>query len=790
MQRFFRALSDRKHDPPVLWAFIFLLFLWSAACGPASAASMPVGNDAAARLSGTVLDDGSGAPVAGATIRLVRTGFVAVTDDDGSFVFRLVPPGEYVIDVSSVGYESFERISVRLSADQSLQVEVYLTPTVYELGSVRVTDSRLLLSGDRPVVIGRQAIQRSGSRSLAEVLQQVEGVYVQQAGPSGPVEVRMRGSTANQVLVLLDGQKLNGSGNGVADLSSIPVDVVERIEIHTGGASAEFGPDALGGAINIVTRPQSEERDRSFEVSSRTEAYGGRDVGMQVTDPLDWQGLKSRFAYSHRENEGDFDYAYAVSGSGGSHSSYDGTRRNNDVRMDNYFGSGAASPGGDVSLSFSLHRYRAHRGLPGSVSRPDTSGRSLDDRLVGSVALAIGGTAEDRHEMSIGYTQLDQSFVNIDSAISPAYHYNSRFLNDIFTARHTSQRSFWSGNRSRVVVEYRRERLFHDDFLRPQFAMGKSTRAGRSAAVMLSQRLAIPDGLPVDVVVVDGALRYDRTRTDSEYETLLDHGDSHTTESWSPRVGLALSGGGAARYTIRGSYGKSLRLPSINALFWRGDARSTGNPDLRPERSEHSEVSAEVSFGRWFFEITGGATYFHSQVRDLVVWNVNFQDQWQPSNLGLARITGHEESIKIGLFERRLVLDWRNAVTDGFNKVPEHATYNKRLVFYPRYTSRLAAQLQVGGLSLSYAVRWADKTYTNAANTKYYGAYRVDDLSLGVEIAPGRQWLIRSTFDVKNIRDEQYVLLANYPMPGRSIGVGIELTFTPDSRGSTSGITQ
>ncbi len=785
MQRCFRTPRDRKHDPPrrryaVVGAALTLLILFSAtACG----AAFPDGTTTPlVRLSGVVLDDRSGSAVPSATVSLQPAGFVTVTAADGTFAFRLVPEGRYEIVVRSVGFEPPPPTGVQVSLDHPVQVEIRLTPTVYDLGRVSVEDVRRPLSSARPLVIDKEAIRTSRAGSLADVLQKVDGLYVQETGGAGPVEIRMRGSSSKQVLVLIDGQRLNASGTGVADLSGIPLELVERIEVHTGGASAEFGPDALAGAVNIVTRPESYERDRLVNLYSSVGAYHAFEGGFDLNNPILLNGVSNRFNYSHREADGDFEYAYAVGGSAGQPVTYEGARQNNEVRTENYFGSGMAQLARPLSLSYSVHHHRTRRGLPGSVSRPDTTGRARDDRLIGTAALTYAAMPLHQHELSFGFTQFDQSFRNLDPGISPAYHYDSRFLNDQVSIKQSSQAQIWRGNQVRGLLEYRRDRLFHDDYLRPRFAMGLSVRTSRGAALMVSQRFDVARGVPVDRIALDAAMRYDYAQTEADYVTLLDRGESHVSESWSPRIGAAISYGRRYHYTLRAGYGKSLRLPSINALFWRGDARSTGNPDLRPEHAEHSDISLEIAGDLVGAVVDAIVTYFHSIVTYWVVWLVNFQDQWQPMNLGRARITGHEESFAVSALGKRIRLEWHNAVTDAINKVPDHATYNKRLVFYPRYLSRLSVEGRLGVVSARYSIRWADKTYTNDANTKYYGAYRVDDLALGVEFSLGPHWTAGGTARIDNLRDRDYVLLANYPMPGRTIGADIRLTFTPGSR--------
>ena len=79
--------------------------------------------------------------------------------------------------------------------------------------------------------------------------------------------VSIRGSTSSQVLVLLDGIRLNSSRDGGVDLSSIPMEIIDHIEIVRGGESSLYGSSAIGGVINIVTK-KAEKPSISLSVTN------------------------------------------------------------------------------------------------------------------------------------------------------------------------------------------------------------------------------------------------------------------------------------------------------------------------------------------------------------------------------------------------------------------------------------------------------------------------------------------------------------------------------------------
>lgn len=118
-------------------------------------------------------------------------------------------------------------------------------------------------------VVTREEIARSAARNVADVLATVMGVDVY-GRSAAQADVSIRGSSSEQVVVLVDGVRMSDvqSAHYALDLA-VPLASVERIEIMRGVGSALYGPDAVGGVINIVTR-----RAPASEVSARSGSFG------------------------------------------------------------------------------------------------------------------------------------------------------------------------------------------------------------------------------------------------------------------------------------------------------------------------------------------------------------------------------------------------------------------------------------------------------------------------------------------------------------------------------------
>ena len=141
-------------------------------------------------------------------------------------------------------------------------------------------------------------------KSLPDLLLTVPGVHVREVNGKGQyTTVTMRGSTAAQVGIFIDGVLANLGGDTAVDLSTIPVKNVERIEVYRGYIPSRFGGTFMGCVINIVTK-KPETTDVSLEVGKSS--YGGKRGSMEITAPLGDGSLM--VGTNYESSDGDFKY--------------------------------------------------------------------------------------------------------------------------------------------------------------------------------------------------------------------------------------------------------------------------------------------------------------------------------------------------------------------------------------------------------------------------------------------------------------------------------------------------
>lgn len=183
---------------------------------------------------------------------------------------------------------------------------------------IQVTGSRIKrteIEGVSPlVIIDRAQLERSGVSTISEALQNLtissQGAYsspIVDDPPRGTVtHVNLRGLGAHNTLVLLDGRRLpDESGEGVVDLSTIPMAAVERIEILKDSASAIYGSDAIGGVVNVITR-----KDFNGSVlygrASSPEQKGGQQADFSYTVGFNRDRFRMLSSLAYRKVEPTF----------------------------------------------------------------------------------------------------------------------------------------------------------------------------------------------------------------------------------------------------------------------------------------------------------------------------------------------------------------------------------------------------------------------------------------------------------------------------------------------------
>jgi len=463
-------------------------------------------------------------------------------------------------------------------------------------GEVVVTGTRTLrAAGDAPVatqVVSRDEVMASGARNAGELLQTVAGIQVRRGMRSGDgVSLELQGITPRRVLVLVDGQRVIGGPNGEIDLSRFPVEIIERVEVLRGAASALYGSDALGGVVNIITRRSEgpfhgeatlrygksvgESFDEFAESGDNWDAYGA--VGFEL-------GPVSNFVSGGLRMADAFDLYPSDLETNGSQVSEQ--RFYHQARLDTEgpleFGSRFA------------YRQRDLRGIESTDSGATYDLRRLSESVTAGLDSSLDLGDESWIHGRVSYAYWNAQYVR-DQRNDTAEDRYERSREDLAEASVQYSVPLLNGSQLLTVgVDALHQRM-------DSYRLGDE-KGQRSRVSPFAQSEWTPSFAP-SLVVVPGV----RVDLDTQYGYAV-----------SPKLNLRYDAHDSL--VLRAGVGRGFRAPSFKELLLRfenptANYQVSGNPDLKPEQGYSANLGAEWKVAQGVFLATD---IFRNELRDLI----------------------------------------------------------------------------------------------------------------------------------------------------------------------------
>ncbi|MBI9070408.1 MAG: TonB-dependent receptor [Melioribacteraceae bacterium] len=211
------------------------------------------------KIAGKIIDKSTGEPLIGANIVIIGTTMGSATDFDGNYFILNIPPGNYDIRASIIGFSSITVKNIRVSVDRTSNIDFELSEESIEIGEIVVSAEKLFVQND----LTSTEAKISGNQISMLPLEDVSAVVNLQAGV---VDGHFRGGRSNEVKYLIDGVPVNDAFSGQSSISA-EVNSIEEIQVLTGTFNAEYG-EALSGVVNQVTKIAGENYEGNISVHS------------------------------------------------------------------------------------------------------------------------------------------------------------------------------------------------------------------------------------------------------------------------------------------------------------------------------------------------------------------------------------------------------------------------------------------------------------------------------------------------------------------------------------------
>ncbi|TMA76579.1 MAG: TonB-dependent receptor [Deltaproteobacteria bacterium] len=568
-------------------------------------------------------------------------------------------------------------------------------------------------------------------RTVSELLEAAPGVTVHAlGGPGQTATLSLRGGTADQSVVLLDGIPLQGPGGGAIDLATVPATLLERITVTRGVVGAQFGAGALGGVVEL--QPTVAHGNSSLGAQLSAGSFGTMQAAADGTAALN-EG-SAVVAVQADRTAGGFEFARQLTPEIPNAPYYGFTRQNDDSKRLSAMAR-VAQPLGAAEIDLLVQGSAGERGLPGPAAATTSRSRELD--AGGLAGVRVRGTGDGSAWSVRTWGRLDrielrgvQSFGDCDDGSPECPRLDQRSSSGAAEAEYgfLAARSHWL----RASLQAREDRVHGGD-------TGSHDRVLLSAA--LTDDIASGGGFSFHP-----ALRVERVGSKTGVSPAV-------TASWRPANSESLE--------LRAGSGLSFRAPTFTELYLERNGVAA-NPGLRPERAWSIDAG-----GTWR---NGGAAIsagvFWSAYRDLIVYEFYPPAKVKPFNVGGARIAGAELQGSVTLpagFRIDAAYSFLHTVNLREGDQEGHS-----LSYRPPHRVFVRGARRGDRLEGYFEGRFTSAMPRNPYDTAAQAAQLVFNAGLGVRAA-GPLWL---DFEAKNLFDDRTLEdVFQYPLPGFSIAV-------------------
>jgi vitamin B12 transporter len=567
-------------------------------------------------------------------------------------------------------------------------------------------------------VLDRVELDLIGQGSLLDVLANVPGVQISRnGGYRSSSSVFLRGASSSQTVILIDGVRIGSATSGTPALENIPLDRIERIEVLRGAASALYGPDAVGGVIQIITRELGTKPVLSANIGIG--ADGQQQAALAVRGSVGDLGYS--LGWSREKAEGisvinnPSSFSFNPDRDGFQATSVDAKLRYK------------ISPQHQLSLSI-LHSDTDYQFDGTPFPNPLTLSKSDSDAHTNGILKNISAQWQAqwlptwKSTLVLGMAE-DQSVAKYfrigDNAFGGSAKFNTSrnqvsWQNDVTLGKDILS----------VIIEQRREEI--------DSSTDYTVKARDLTGAMLSYSLRRGDWSALAV------LRRDHNSQFGSFTNWSLSGGYQFTPHWRAVA----------------SSGTSFQAPSFNQLYFPG----FGNAALTPQRNQSNEIGLKYRQANLNF----AATVYRNDVRGFINPVSNVQ-----SSLAILRGMSLNGAWQIGDSQISASYDYAD---------PRTRPNNLRLLRIARHVTNLRVQHQFSQVSVFSELKFSSDREDN--NVSFSGreklaAYRLWNVGANWQINPQWSMLVR----INNLSNARYVLANTYAAPGRNAFASLSMKY-------------
>lgn len=611
-------------------------------------------------------------------------------------------------------------------------------------------------------------LQRLNSHNIADALRYFSGIQIKDYGGVGGLKtVNIRSMGTNHVGVFYDGIELGNAQNGTVDLGRFSLDNMESVTLYNGQKSAIFQPAkdfGSAGSIYLQSRtPQFKgEKRHNVKAAFKTGSFGLVNPSFLWEHRLS-QNVSSSLSAEYMYTTGKYKFTYRVK------NGYDTTavRQNGDVNAVRIEGGLFGKFKGGY-WRMKGYFYRSERGYPGAIVRNKFT---HEDRQWDTNTFFQGSLKKDFSPCYSLLLNVKYAYDYLHYLADPnrdeslMYTNNHYYQHEVYTstANRITLFPWWSLNFS---ADYQFNLLNADlkDFAYPRrhsFLFAGATAFDFNKLKMQASLLS--------TVVHDEVTQINSQAAGNKVE-------------WTPTAILSYRPFYPIDFNLRAFYKRIFRMPTLNDLYYT----FIGNTDLEPEYTNQYNIGFTYSKDfthTWLKRIEIQTDFYYNEVENKIIATPtsNFF-RWTMINLGKVEIRGVDVAVQTEWqLGRELFLNGR--VNYTYQKAqdftnPEDEFYGGQIPYIPWHSGSANLNASFRRWEANYSFIYTGERYSSSANipVNYQLPWYTSDCSIAYR-HPLRKGNLKATLEVNNLLNQQYEVVACYPMPGINFRAIIKYSF-------------
>lgn len=617
---------------------------------------------------------------------------------------------------SLIIYYAFHEIVKIAKEDFDSVMSFTLKPLDLELSAFTFTSKRKnsqLPSSQEKVTISLKDKQ-DGNSNLAEVITQDKSITIEGTQLPGEKQTAsILGHSARHTLVMLDGIPLNNNGEDF-DLASIPVELVDEVEIYKNNVSSLSGGGGMAGLINIKTKKTSNNANSEFSIKGNYGSYNFKKLSLSSGFSL--ANTSFYTVFSQQEAKNDFKFRIKKGNDW-----FTLKRDNNSKKTSNAM----------LNLSSKFSFFDLY--YNGNISL-------YDNQLPGPTnALELYNGARIEGYDFLNSLKLSKKLARVNNSLEfYNIHKKSNYTNlnaniSLTKADNESENKRYGLKLQNFIDFDKLQFTIVNSYLKESYSHTNKFQVNNSIAERSQYSYAnniisqYSDNISLFNYNVIASVRHDKHSVFKDFSSYRLSGDVSYDHIIKP--------------TLLFSYGNSFTIPSFYSLYWKGDSHAEGNPNLTAEESQGYQLGFQVEYSTLKLKFN----HSYNEIDNLIQW-VQVQVQsviWKPLNIGSSEIANNEiqfswEPLEDLMISSEAVFSKTKNKTLIENGLPS-ASYGKELVYIPDFTFNINLDYTYQGYNVKAEYSKTGKQWITQDNLKApLDGYELVNLSLAKKLRHGK----------------------------------------------------